>query len=241
MDDLEKYQAAILCGGRGTRLRPTTDVVPKALVKLNGRPILDYIVDYYHSKGLREFILCIGYKGHQVEEHCANYASDLDFRFSDAGESASMLQRLWAIKDLISEQVFVSYCDTFIDLDIGQMLEEHVAKGAGATMVSAPVKSPLGLLNYDDSGWVDSFIEKPILKYYFGSFILERTALEHVTEEMLAKPDGEGIVEFFQRLTALRLLAAHEYSGAPITFNTESERQNAEEVWGNYYTYTEDE
>ena len=57
---------------------------------------------------------------------------------------------------------------------------------------------------------------------------------------MLAKPDGKGIVEFFQKLTELRLLAAHKHAGAQMTFNTESERQRAEEILGHYYTYTED-
>jgi glucose-1-phosphate cytidylyltransferase len=241
MKDLRDYQVAVLCGGRGARLRPMTDVVPKALVELNGKPILDYIVGFYSAKGLQQFILCVGYKGELVRAHCDDYAQNLNFEFSDAGEDASMLQRIWEMRDLIKEQIFISYCDTFIDLDIGKMLEEHCSKGAGATMVSAGIKNPFGLLTYDNDGWVDSFVEKPTLNYYIGSFILERSALEFVTPEMLAKSDGAGIVEFFEFLTKRGMLAAYEHAGAQITFNTENERQAAEQVLGHYYHVSEDE
>ena len=67
-ENLKNYQVAVLCGGRGTRLKPRTDVIPKALIELNGKPILDYIVDFYAAKGLRRFILCIGYKGGLVKD-----------------------------------------------------------------------------------------------------------------------------------------------------------------------------
>lgn len=240
MKELKGHQVAVLCGGRGTRLRPKTDTIPKALVELNGKPILDYIVEFYASKGLGDFILCVGYKGNLVKEHCRGYDQDLKFRFSDAGEDASMLQRIWEMRNLVDGRIFVSYCDTFIDLDIVQMLEEHCRKSAGITMVTAKIKNPFGLLTYDDNGWVNSFVEKPILNYYIGSFILEVSTLEYVTEEMLAKPDGGGIVDFFKRLTQLNLLAAYEHKGAQITFNTENERQKAEEILGHYYTISED-
>jgi len=240
MEDLKGYQAAILCGGRGTRLKPATDITPKALVELNGKPILDHIVDFYRSKGLWQFILCTGYKGEQIKSHCESYPEGIDFQFSDAGEDASMLRRIFHMRDQMSERIFVSYCDTFIDLDIDRMLEEHNRKRAAMTMVTAKIKNPFGLLTCDAEGWVDSFSEKPTLNYYIGSFILERSALEYVTEEMLDKSDGDGLVQFFGTLVNKRLLAAFEHSGTQMTFNTESERQKAEALLGHYYTISED-
>lgn len=240
MEGLKDYQVAILCGGRGTRLKPATDVIPKALVELNDKPILDYIIDFYRRKGLSQFILCIGYKGEQIKSHCESYPETIDFQFSDAGEDASMLQRIFQMRDQMAERIFVSYCDTFIDLDIDRMLEEHHRKKAAVTMVTAKIKSPFGLLTYDADKWVDSFTEKPTLTYYIGSFILERSALEHVTEELLDKSDGDGLVQFFGTLVNKRLLAAFEHSGSQMTFNTESERQKAEVMLGHFYTISED-
>lgn len=239
-EDLQRNQVAILCGGRGTRLRPTTDVIPKALVELNGRPILDYVLNFYRSKGLSRFILCVGYKADMVRAHYADSPSGTRIFFSDAGEDASMLQRIWALRDLMEERIFISYCDTFIDLDLDRMLASHLAIRAEATIVTAKIRSPFGLVNFNSEGWVTSFVEKPVMNYYIGSFILERSALTYVTQEMLQMPDGQGIVKFFVDLSARNRLAAFEHAGPQITFNTESERQKAEEDLGRFYTYSEE-
>lgn len=238
--EIRDHRVAILCGGRGTRLKPTTDIIPKALVQLNGRPILDYVLRFYRSKGLSRFILCVGYKADMVRAHYATPAPGTDIHFSDAGENASMLQRIWALRDLVEERIFVSYCDTFIDLDLERMLSSHLDKRAEVTIVTARIRNPFGLVSADTEGWVTSFVEKPIMNYYIGSFILEKSALAHVTREMLRMPDGQGIVRFFVELSARNRLAAFEHTGPQITFNTESERQKAEEDLGRFYTYSED-
>lgn len=238
--DLQNNRVAILCGGRGTRLRPTTDTIPKALVELNGRPILDYILDFYRSKGLSRFILCVGYKADMVRAHYADPPSGTEICFSDAGEKASMLERIWTLRELIGERLFISYCDTFIDLDLDHMLATHIEKRAEATIVTAKIRNPFGLVASDSEGWVTSFVEKPIMNYYIGSFILERSGLAHVTPGMLQRPDGQGLVDFFVALAAQKRLATFEHAGPQITFNTESERRRAEEALGRFYTYSED-
>lgn len=230
---------AILCGGRGTRLKPATDVIPKALVELNGRPILDYVLSFYRAKGLSDFVLCVGYKADMVRAHFGTPSAATGIRFSDAGEDASMLERIWALRDLMGERILVSYCDTFIDLDLEQMMEVHLRMGAGITIVTARIRNPFGLVGVDADGWVASFVEKPVMNYYIGCFILERSALDSVTREMLAMPDGQGIVKFFEAMASQRRMTAFEHTGPQITFNTESERQSAEEALGRFYTYSE--
>ena len=59
----------VLCGGRGTRLRPATDDIPKALVPVNGQPIIDYIVKFFALRGVRDWYICLGYRGEQVRTH----------------------------------------------------------------------------------------------------------------------------------------------------------------------------
>lgn len=237
---LQNHQVAILCGGKGTRLKPTTDTIPKALVQLNGRPILDYVLNFYRSKGLSRFILCVGYKADMVKAYYADPPSGANICFSDAGEDASMLQRIWTLRDLMGERLFISYCDTFIDLDLNRMLATHLEKQAEVTIVTAKIRNPFGLVTFDTEGWVTSFVEKPIMNYYIGSFILERSALTYVTPTMLERPDGQGLVDFFVTLAARRRLATFEHTGPQITFNTESERRSAEEALGRFYTYSED-
>jgi glucose-1-phosphate cytidylyltransferase len=66
-------KAVILCGGMGTRLREETEFRPKPLVEIGGKPILWHIMKIYSLYGVKEFVLCLGYKGHQIKEYFLNY------------------------------------------------------------------------------------------------------------------------------------------------------------------------
>ena len=68
----QNSQVIILCGGKGTRLKPMTDEIPKALVELNGQPIVEYILNFYKSKGFTRFTLCVGYKGDKIRKYFNN-------------------------------------------------------------------------------------------------------------------------------------------------------------------------
>jgi len=233
-------RVVILCGGEGTRLKPWTDEIPKALVPLKGKPILNYIVDFYKSKGFSDFILCVGYKGHKIKEHYSGFKNGANFQFSDAGENVSMIKRIFAVRDLVDDTFFVSYGDTLIDLDVEHMIKTHKARGAEATIVTAKIRNPFGLITSDEQGWATSFVEKPLLNYYIGSFILEKSALSRITEEMAQKVDAQGLLDFFLEMINRKKMATFEHEGPQITFNTETERQLAEENLGQFYTFLEE-
>ena len=152
-----------------------------------------------------------------------------------------MLARIWALREMVDERLFVSYGDTFIALDLERMLATHLEQRAEVTIVTAKIRNPFGLVNFDEEGWVTSFAEKPLLNYYIGSFIIEKAALNGVAPDLLKKPDGQGLVEFFVNTVSRRRLAAYQHTGNQITFNTEPERQKAEEDLGQFYTLLEDE
>lgn len=237
---LAPLPVAILCGGRGVRLRPATDRVPKALVPLNGRPILDYVMDFYLGQGIERFIFCIGYRGEEIQRRYSERLRRARLEFSDLGEEASMLARLTAIRHHAWTRLMVSYGDTFTSVDLTAMLRSHVDRGALTTIVTAPIQSPFGLVTFDAQDRITSFEEKPVLHYYIGHFLLEREALEYATPALVAKPDGEGLVELFQALARMGRLARFEHQGIQITFNTESELRKAEEDLGRFYTFREE-
>lgn len=70
---MAKVKVVILCGGMGTRLREETEFRPKPLVEIGGRPILWHIMKIYAHNGFKEFVLCLGYKGHLIKEYFLNY------------------------------------------------------------------------------------------------------------------------------------------------------------------------
>lgn len=226
----------ILCGGRGRRLGEVTANVPKPLVPFGGSTILDYKLRDYLRRGFRDFIMCLGYRGDLIREAVAPYLSQASFEFSDAGEDAGLLQRMWCARDLVPERVFLTYGDTFTDLDFTDLLSAHVGSGFDATIVTAPIQSPLGLVEFDSARRVISFREKPVLAYYIGQAVLERRVLDEVSEEYAGMPDGLGLIRLFDDLRSRGKLGAYHYSGLELTFNTREELNSAQEKLLRFYT-----
>ncbi len=230
---------AILCGGKGKRLMPYTEEIPKTLVPLNKKPILEYNLELYSRKNFNDFILCIGYKGYKIREHIEKSKSaNLPYNviFSDGGEDASMLKRIYCLKEMFGERILVMYGDTLTNIDVDDFLRSHKEKSGAMSIVVASIQSPFGLVEYSDCGVASQFDEKPFLPYYIGLFILEKRAFKYITDEMLNEPDGEGLVLLFKKLIEEKELCVYQYKGKQITFNTHSEKEIAEEMIKSFFT-----
>ena len=120
----ETTMIAILCGGKGVRLRPLSDQFPKAMAPVNGRPMLEHIFDFFKSKGFLNFRMCIGYKGEVVKKHFAKATKSKNLKFSDEGVSASMLQRLYALRNESFENLIIiptlQEAHDFIEMEVMQ-------------------------------------------------------------------------------------------------------------------------
>jgi glucose-1-phosphate cytidylyltransferase len=234
-----KMKIAILCGGRGKRLRPYTEEIPKTLVPLNDKPILDYNLELFSGQKLNNFVLCVGYKGEKIREHIRrSNLQDAPYKvtFSEAGEDASMLKRIHQLKEETEETILVTYGDTLTDINVENLRSYHLEKGGIVTIVVASIQNPFGLVDFGDNGLAYSFQEKPYFNYYIGMFILNNRAFEYMDDELLRKPDGEGLVSFFNRMIDEKQLMVYQYDGKQITFNTHRERELAEEMVKTFYT-----
>jgi len=238
--DESRPKVIILCGGMGTRLRPITDHIPKALVELHGKPLLQHLIEYYISSGYRDFILCIGYLGAKIRDFCKQRNFSANIAFSDAGHDASMLSRLHFAQDLIGDLAFVAYGDTLIKVDLDAMVEEHISSGAKATITTANVRSPFGIVTSNSSNWVTSFIEKPVHSYYVGHMLIEKSLLATLNHKQILLPDGEGLIALLSDLAEKQLLKHQIYNGPAITFNTNHELLEAQIDFTNFFTHSED-
>ncbi|MBF0343290.1 MAG: nucleotidyltransferase family protein [Nitrospirae bacterium] len=238
---MNKTKVAILCGGRGRRLKPLTDELPKPLIPLQNKPILEHILNFFKTKEFSEFILCVGYKGHKIIEMVEDYKTNNegDFVYSDLGENASILQRIYCLNDKFNDRLFVTYGDTLTDLDISSLLREHTQKKALMTIAASKIRNPFGLIEIGDDGFAVSFVEKPLSTYYIGHLVMERKVLSLITEELLNEPDGKGLVLLFLKLIEMKSLNVFEHHGSQITFNTEVERINAEKEIIDFYSQKE--
>ena len=177
-------KAIILAGGLGTRIREETDLKPKPMIEVGGKPILWHIMKMYSKHGINEFIICCGYKGYVIKEYFANYflhQSDVTFHMAknrmevhddrvepwkvtlvDTGEHANTGGRLLAVSKFIhNEKAFcLTYGDGLSDTDISASIKFHEKHGKLATVTSVFPPGRFGSLEIEGSS-VKNFIEKP--------------------------------------------------------------------------------
>jgi NDP-sugar pyrophosphorylase family protein len=213
-----------------------SEKVPKPLMKIRNQTILEMKIRKYIEQGFDNFVLCIGYKGDLIRK----LISDKDFSnkiiFSEAGSRAGILKRIISAKDLFSDYVLITYGDTYSNIDLSDLAASHCKNNNEATIVVAPIKSPFGLVEYDNNYRVTYFKEKPVLNYYIGYAAINKNALEATPNKIINKPDGEGLIEFYNMIMLAKKLGVYYHDGLQVTFNTEDELTLAKERIINFYT-----
>lgn len=202
---LADLDVVILCGGLGTRLREETEVKPKPMVEIGGRPILWHIMKIYSRFGLRNFILCLGYKGDVIRDYFLNYRfnrSDIavelgssvveilgnapldDWRvvLADTGDLAQTGARIRrAAKYVRKDRFLATYGDGVSDIAIDALYECHVAGGQEATVTAVHPTARFGEIAVDN-GKVTTFHEKPQITDGWvngGFFVFERSVFDN--------------------------------------------------------------
>ena len=198
-------KAVLLAGGLGTRLSEETSLKPKPMVEIGGRPILWHIMKIYLAHGIRDFVVCCGYKGYVIKEYFANYrlhmsdvtvdmredqivfgmnkAEDWRITLADTGDGTMTGGRLGRVADLVRDDTFCfTYGDGVADIDISALLAFHAKHGKAATVTAVRPPSRFGVLEMDGTA-VTSFAEKPAEEQGLingGFFVLEPKALDYL-------------------------------------------------------------
>jgi NDP-sugar pyrophosphorylase family protein len=178
---------ALLAGGMATRLRPITESIPKAMVEVAGRPFIDHQLDLLHANGMRRVVMCLGYRGQQLEHHVGDgssrgmevtYAYDGEKLMGTGGAIRRALHRL-------GDVFWVMYGDSYMDVDYRAVLDHFDRSGADALMTvlrngnrwdkSNVVFKGGKLLRYDKKA------QAPEMDYIdYGAALLRRTAAEEI-------------------------------------------------------------
>lgn len=115
-------QAAILCGGMGTRLRPITDKIPKPMVLVNGKPFLEYLLVQLRENGVKEVILMTGYLGEQISQYFGDGASlEMRIRYSHGPVEWDTGRRLTAAKSFLNDHFILLYSDNFVSFNLNKL------------------------------------------------------------------------------------------------------------------------
>jgi len=190
---------AILCGGRGTRLRERTASIPKALIEIGGLPILWHVISIYAAQGFRSFLLCTGYKGEQIEDWASgtSWPEGVEVECVDTGLDTPTGGRLKLLEDRVGETAFcATYADGVADIDLGALLDTHREGGALATVTVVQPTLQFGIAAVGDDGRVKGFEEKPRLERWIngGFFCFEPGAFSYLSEDsVLEREPLEGL------------------------------------------------
>jgi dTDP-glucose pyrophosphorylase len=176
----------IMAGGLGTRMRPLTNVIPKPLIPIGDKSMLEHIFDRFSVYGCDQFYLSVNYKSSLIKfyidelnlPHSVHYVKEE----SPLGTAGSL--RL--LKNQINGTFFVSNCDILIDQDYSEILDYHRVNGNELTVVAA-IKNysiPYGTIDTGDDGQLLSLNEKPNLTFKInsGMYILESHLLQEIPE-----------------------------------------------------------
>ena len=173
----------LLAGGYGTRLSEETDIKPKPMIEIGGKPILWHIMKMYSYYGFNEFVILLGYKGYFIKEYFANYylhQSDITFDMTDGGmEVHNNSSEPWKVtlidtglnsmtggrvrraqKFIKDETFMLTYGDGVCDVNIKKLFEFHKASNSKATMTAIQPAGRFGALDIN-SNLVNEFVEKP--------------------------------------------------------------------------------
>ncbi len=200
-------KAVILAGGLGTRLSEETGSRPKPMVEIGGKPILWHIMKIYSAHGIKNFIICLGYKGYIIKEYFANYhlhMSDVTFDLAnntskihnnyaedwkvtlvDTGEETMTGGRIKRILPYVKdeEDFCLTYGDGVSDVNISKLVDFHKSHKKLATLTATQPPGRFGALNINNQNLITEFQEKPDGDGNFingGFFVLSPKAIEYI-------------------------------------------------------------
>jgi len=245
-------KAVILAGGLGTRLAEETQLRPKPMIEIGGKPIIWHIMKGYSAHGVNEFIICCGYKGYMIKEYFANYflhMSDVTFDMTtnttsvhlpkaepwkvtlvDTGDQTMTGGRLKRVREYVAnEEAFCfTYGDGVADVDIGALVAFHRQHGRAATVTAVQPPGRYGALKMN-GGFVEGFMEKPRGdggRINGGFFVASPKVLDYIDGDQTSWE-----AEPLERLAREGQLAAFNHDGFWQAMDTLRDKTHLDQLW----------
>lgn len=245
-------KAVILAGGLGTRISEETDLKPKPMIEIGGKPILWHIMKSYSAHGVHDFIICCGYRGYVIKEYFANYflhQSDVTFdmlhntmevhekrvepwkvTLVDTGEASMTGGRLKQVADYLTDEddFLFTYGDGVGDIDITKSIEFHRQHGKLATLTSVYPPGRFGALEIKNQQ-VMSFQEKPKgddALINGGFFVLSPKVIDYIDDNNTVWEQHP-----LKQLASEGELMSYEHQGFWQPMDTLRDKHHLEELW----------
>lgn len=174
----------IMAGGKGGRLKPFTDILPKPLIPVGDKPIIERIMNIFHSFGVRDFFVTINYKAVMVKAYFSEHSLPYSIHFIEEEKPSGTAGSLVFLKDRISTAFFVTNCDIIVRADYADVLSFHKRENNTLTVVCSMknFKIPYGVVYHENNGKFKYMKEKPEMDFLVntGIYILEPEALNMI-------------------------------------------------------------
>ena len=227
-------KAVILAGGYGTRISEESNIIPKPLIAIGGKPILWHIMKIYSAYKIDDFVICLGYKGEKIKEYFEQFDSKLwNIQLIDTGLDTMTGGRLKRIQDKIDNTFCVTYGDGLSDVNLNNLVTYHKEKKSLATLTAIHPPERFGVLNLSgdyvtefhekhtgESSWINGgfFVFEPEIFDYLqnDSTVLERAPLETLAKE--------------------QKLSAFKHNGFWHPMDTLRDKKHLEDLWASEKT-----
>jgi dTDP-glucose pyrophosphorylase len=176
----------IMAGGLGSRLKPLTNVLPKPLIPIGEKTIIEEIFDRFNAHGISNFYISVNHKAKLIEFYLKNQHLPYQLEFLKENKPMGTAGSLSLLKGKINETFFVSNCDILIEQDYSEILEYHRSNENEVTVVAALKHYPIayGTLETGKNGQLIKLVEKPELTFKInsGMYVLEPHLLREIPE-----------------------------------------------------------
>lgn len=225
--------AVVLAGGLGTRLRPLTETIPKPLLPIAGRPIVQWTLDLLHTYAFKKVVLAIGYKAEQIERHFGQRYKGMRLVYSVEKEALGTGGPLRLAQEHLGDTFLVINGDNVLEIDLNAMHKFHAKAGVLGTIALTEVEdpSPFGVVVLEGDK-IKTFVEKPSREnapsrlINAGVYVLEPEILSYL-------PDGRCSLEreVFQKIAPEGKLAGFRFTGQWFPTDTIEKYAIANALW----------
>lgn len=179
-------KVVIQCGGKGTRLRPYTMVLPKPLMPVGARPVLELLLRWLRRNDLREIYITTGYLGHIIQSFCGDgHKWDMQIEYTEEREPLGTIGPLGLLRDKLDGTFLVINGDVLSDLSLNAFAEHHRQSGGLVTVATAmrETKMDFGVIEHTASR-ITQFREKPRFSHQvsMGVYCMEPGVLHHIPQ-----------------------------------------------------------
>lgn len=243
-------KVVILAGGLGTRISEETQIRPKPMVEIGGKPMLWHIMKIYAAHGINDFVICCGYKGYVIKEYFANYflhESDVTFDMKhnrmevhqsatepwrvtliDTGANSGTGGRLRRVRSYLGAEDFCfTYGDGVADVDIKALVAFHRNAGTKATLTTVQPPHRFGALRFNNDRVAD-FVEKPVDGGWIngGFFVLNPSVIDYIENDEIMWEKAP-----LERLVKEGEVGAYRHTGFWHSMDTLRDKNHLEELW----------